>query len=186
MQFLKKTLFCFWYVTILISTFLTLSWHSHEDQIEGVYVTTQHMSVMGSRTRSRIRPMIWHRAFNRWAVTWWYKRFSPQNSSAQSQTLLSASLAPTTLSHAPSEQLCHTTQAEVRLVSGPRSCIHRERRHGVSLRRGMYPACSTDFIPMIPKLELLEDKDSTTPKRFPCENLYFPLGRWWELCIFRV
>ena len=118
-----------------------LEWIWFSNQIEGVYVTTQHMSVTGSRTRSRIRPMIWHRAFNRWAVTWWYKRFSPQNSSGFH---CSASLAPTTLSHAPPEQLCHTTQAEVRLVSGPRSCIHRERRHRVSLRREcIQPAAPT-------------------------------------------
>ena len=40
----------------------------YQNQIEGVYVTTQHMSVTGSQIQSKICPMKWHRAFNQCAM----------------------------------------------------------------------------------------------------------------------
>ena len=59
------------------------------------------------------RPMKWHRAFNHCAMMRGYKRISPQNSGGFH---CPASLSPSRLHHATTEQLWHITQAEDRLA----------------------------------------------------------------------
>ena len=112
--------------------------------IVSMWLSTQSQ-VTGSPTRSRIRPMTWHSTSTDELLRGYKRRF-PQTGTGQSQPTpshLCFSLPDPTPTRPP-RQLCHATQAEVRLVSGPRSCIHRERRHKVSLRRVCKHACSTD------------------------------------------